>query len=134
MNGMKNFDKLYNKFKNNTKSISEYFTCHRKLSWEAAELFDDESVDYVMIDAGHDYESVKKDINAWWPKVKKGGIIGGDDFSHLKTNEVKIAVEEFCKQQGERDKKDIFYNLFPNLKKNNPNIVSRVNKNWYIIK
>lgn len=46
----------------------------------AAQKFGDGTVDFVWIDAGHDYESVIKDINAWLPKVKSGGVIGGDDY------------------------------------------------------
>jgi len=38
------------------------------------------AADFVFIDAGHDYTSVKADIEAWWPKVKEGGTIAGDDF------------------------------------------------------
>jgi len=36
--------------------------------------------DFVFIDADHTYESVKKDILAWYPKVKKGGIIAGHNY------------------------------------------------------
>jgi hypothetical protein len=34
----------------------------------------------VYIDANHNYENVKADINAWYPKVKKNGLIGGHDY------------------------------------------------------
>ena len=37
-------------------------------------------VDFVFVDAAHDYESVRRDIRAWLPKVKRGGTIAGDDF------------------------------------------------------
>ena len=45
----------------------------------AANRFSDEYFDYVYIDAQHEYEAVVRDISAWFPKVKKGGVIGGDD-------------------------------------------------------
>lgn len=38
------------------------------------------SLDFVYIDGVHSYEYVKKDIELYYPKVKKGGIISGDDF------------------------------------------------------
>ena len=37
-------------------------------------------VDFVYIDGDHSYEGVKKDIEIYYDKVKKGGIIGGHDF------------------------------------------------------
>jgi predicted O-methyltransferase YrrM len=36
--------------------------------------------DFVFIDASHAYADVKADIEAWWPKIKPGGTIAGDDF------------------------------------------------------
>lgn len=48
-------------------------------SAETASQFDDDSLDGVFIDAAHDYPSAKRDIEAWLPKVKKGGFFGGHD-------------------------------------------------------
>lgn len=84
----------------------------RKFSEEAAKLIEDESLDFVYIDGNHQYEFVKKDIEAWYPKVKKGGIIGGDDYTSCPETEAEgfgifRAVNEFFKNR----KKDIsFYN------------------------
>lgn len=60
-------------------------------SAESAALFEDESLAGVYIDAAHDYESVKKDLAAWLPKVKPDGIFAGHDYPH---HEVKQAVDE----------------------------------------
>lgn len=49
-------------------------------SAEAAAQFSDSSMDFVFIDASHDYNSVRRDILAWWPKVKLGGILAGHDY------------------------------------------------------
>lgn len=46
----------------------------RMESIRAAKLFKDEQLDFVFIDANHSYKSVKEDIEAWWPKVKKGAL------------------------------------------------------------
>lgn len=62
------------------------------LSWEMADKFEDGSVDMVFIDADHSYESVAKDISAWLPKIRKGGIISGHDYDN--PCGVKQAVSE----------------------------------------
>ncbi|HSP62098.1 MAG TPA: class I SAM-dependent methyltransferase [Pyrinomonadaceae bacterium] len=60
----------------------------------ASRLFADASVDWVHLDARHDYASVKADIQAWLPKVKPGGWLSGDDYDELKWPEVVKAVAE----------------------------------------
>jgi len=51
---------------------------------EAAKLFENGSLDFVFVDAGHDYESVAEDIHYWLPKVKSGGMIAGHDYPDFK--------------------------------------------------
>jgi predicted O-methyltransferase YrrM len=51
-----------------------------KTSMIAVKQFADESLDFVFIDGNHTYDFVKEDINAWTPKVRKGGIVSGHDF------------------------------------------------------
>ena len=33
------------------------------------------------MDAGHTYECVTKDLNAWWSKIKRDSYFGGDDYT-----------------------------------------------------
>lgn len=63
-------------------------------SVSASRLFADASVDWVHLDARHDYASVKADIQAWLPKVKRGGWLSGDDYDETKWPEVVRAVGE----------------------------------------
>jgi predicted O-methyltransferase YrrM len=51
------------------------------LTDEAAQYFEDGSVDVIFVDGGHSYEVVKADILAWLPKMKKGGIMAGHDYT-----------------------------------------------------
>lgn len=60
--------------------VREYVKDIKGNSWESASYFEDGSLDFVFIDAGHEYESVRMDIEKWSPKIKKGGIIAGHDF------------------------------------------------------
>jgi predicted O-methyltransferase YrrM len=53
--------------------------------------------DVVYIDAGHDYTSVKADIGAWLPKVRKGGIICGDDYISGWDGVIRAVDEAFGK-------------------------------------
>lgn len=56
-------------------------TLRRQDSVEAAKYVHDASLDFVFIDAEHSYEGCTRDIAAWDPKVRKGGIVCGHDYS-----------------------------------------------------
>lgn len=47
----------------------------------AAPVVEDESQDFVFIDADHSYEGCKRDIENWLPKVRRGGMLCGHDYS-----------------------------------------------------
>lgn len=85
-------DGLFNLFKSNIEPIQEHIKYIRKPSLLAAEDFADDSIDSVFIDAAHDYDNVKADIQAWIPKVKSGGLIMGHDYL---SSGVKKAVDEY---------------------------------------
>ena len=70
---------------------------HRMLSHEAAPLFADGHFDWAYIDASHFYEDVKRDLEAFFPKVRSGGYLAGDDYDRrgIWDHGVTRAVDEF---------------------------------------
>lgn len=52
----------------------------RKMSMDAVKDFEDGSLDFVYIDAGHDYYNVAMDVCQWSKKVKIGGVVYGHDY------------------------------------------------------
>lgn len=64
-------------------------------SAEAAGAFEDGSIDAVWIDAAHGYELVARDLDAWTPKVRPGGLIGGDDFDRRCPGVTRAVLEHF---------------------------------------
>jgi hypothetical protein len=72
----------------------------RGMSWDMLEQLPNASLDWVYIDASHDYDSVKKDLNVAITKVKKNGLICGHDYVRWgrfgKRFGVLEAVNEFC--------------------------------------
>lgn len=92
----------------------------KMFSVEASKYIADGSLDFVYIDAAHDYENVKADINAWAPKVRKGGIVSGDDWypfpsgstgvidavnEYVAQNNIKLNVTEWDRENPERDER-----------------------------
>ena len=76
------FDAIENSFWERVDPWKDRLTFLRRTSEEAAPAVEDGSQDLVFIDAAHDYDSVKQDIELWIPKVKDGGILAGHDFQH----------------------------------------------------
>ncbi len=64
-------------------------------SVRASEIYKDASLDLVFIDADH--AEAKRDMDAYWPKVKPGGVMAGHDIGE---NDVASAVQAFCQENG----------------------------------
>ena len=58
--------------------------------------FEDESLDYIYIDATHTTVAIKNDLDAWYPKLKKYGMIAGHDFTH---DEVALGVVQWTQKR-----------------------------------
>lgn len=56
-------------------------------------------LDFVFIDARHDYENVKVDLQTWYPKVRPGGLVCGHDYSRHKKGVIR-AVHELADEHG----------------------------------
>eukprot|EP00554_Chaetoceros_debilis_P000615 CAMPEP_0194083702 /NCGR_PEP_ID=MMETSP0149-20130528/9714_1 /TAXON_ID=122233 /ORGANISM="Chaetoceros debilis, Strain MM31A-1" /LENGTH=301 /DNA_ID=CAMNT_0038766153 /DNA_START=114 /DNA_END=1022 /DNA_ORIENTATION=- len=90
-------------------------------STDAAKHLPDGHFDYIYLDARHDYCAVKEDIEAYYPKLRPGGILGGHDYidaqyaidrlgevedwskcedGSVHPEAVKGSVDDFRKQQG----------------------------------
>ena len=67
------FDYRMNKFFDN-KCVKMKLT-----SEQACKHFEDHVLDFVYIDANHQYDEVCNDIERWLPKIKKDGFVGGHD-------------------------------------------------------
>lgn len=83
---------LYSIFKENCKSLGLLSRAIVQESSLAAQHFQDESCAFIFVDGGHSYEQVIKDLKAWYPKLKEGGIIAGHDYD---SPGVIKAVKEF---------------------------------------
>jgi hypothetical protein len=94
-------NKIYDKAK---KRLTP-FNCQiiRDRSMNAVKMSADESLDFVFIDAAHDYDSAKEDIEHWSKKVKKGGIVSGHDYNNGLRGQprgVKGAVNEWVEKNN----------------------------------
>jgi hypothetical protein len=61
-----------------------------------------EPLDWVYIDGDHTYAAVLADLGAYYPLVKAGGVVAGDDYGMVGWWEdgVRRAVDEFASEHG----------------------------------
>jgi predicted O-methyltransferase YrrM len=70
-----------------------FITCDEKY---AHRLYDDNSLKFVWIDGDHGEDIVYNDLVNFWPKLKKGGVIAGDDIAYEGVlNDVKKFSKEY---------------------------------------
>lgn len=88
------FSKIESQFWDNVGDNKDRCTMLRMTSEAAADQTDWNN-DLVFIDALHDYEHVKQDIELWWPLVRSGGILAGHDFNHKWPGVERAVAEAF---------------------------------------
>lgn len=71
-------------------------------SLDAAACVEPESLDFVYIDGNHLYNPFKRDLEAWEPKVKVGGIVAGHDYHNLKPSRCQVikGINEWILARG----------------------------------
>jgi hypothetical protein len=90
---------IFYEFVDNTVLSNNYatFDIIKDTSHNAANQFQNNSINFIMLDAGHSYESLMEDIKLWYNKVTPGGIISGDDYGVF--SGVTQAADEFFYNQ-----------------------------------
>ena len=79
---------------------------YRDYSFNAVKNFPDEHFDIVYIDADHTYEGCLCDIRDWYPKVKSGCLLIGDDYLRMNIPQTNTvfgvieAVKEFTTEKN----------------------------------
>lgn len=94
---LSNFDQFLNLVMEELSEYKEKITHIRKPSIEASKDIEDGSLDAIFVDGDHSYKAVKEDLQAWWPKLRVGGTLCGDDYW---MSEVSRAVHEFASEHG----------------------------------
>lgn len=89
---------VFNKyFRMATRRLRKYPICEmiRKTSLEAVRNFEYGSLDFVYIDGSHTFDYVMIDIIEWARRVRKGGIISGDDYKSHRYGDVITPVNTY---------------------------------------
>lgn len=133
--------KLFDVFRSNIEPVKDAINPIRMSSLEAVDLYEDNSLDFVFIDASHEYEDVRKDILAWLPKVKIGGILAGHDYETFSgvtraVNEIfdmdDLSISEYCYVYRKKNEKNMkkFYNIEEQKLWNDPNVWTDSGHEW----
>lgn len=95
-------DLLYTRFLNNIQNagVDAWVKPLRKPSLEAVSQFADASLDMIYIDGDHSEEGCYADLEAWYPKLKPGGVFFGHDCTP--NDGVRKALARFVAQHGLR--------------------------------
>ena len=75
-------------------------TIIKDFSMNAIKKFSPKSLDFVYIDANHDFKHVSEDVEAWAKIVRPGGIVSGHDYKAIGGTipDVGIVVDKYVKK------------------------------------
>jgi len=81
-------------------------TIWRMTGAEAAPMILHHSLDFVYLDARHDFDSLSEDLTTWFDRVRPGGLIAGHDYVDGTFADgvfgVRSAVDAFFSERGLR--------------------------------
>jgi hypothetical protein len=108
----------------------------KDFSYNAYHQFEDNSLDFVYVDGNHSYDAVSQDLCLWYPKLRRNGIMAGDDYTIEPIEQVfdcsfgvKKAVDEFAIRHHKNVSIDLYGDWMYN--KDGHKVYSR---NWYFVK
>lgn len=84
------WESVKNEFKINTRHFDN-ITLHSEYSYNIVDKFKNDYFDFIYIDASHEYEDVKQDIQKYLPKTKY--LIGGHDYQKEWPGVIKAVSE-----------------------------------------
>lgn len=93
MTGQIAMDSLFEAVRDSLELFGNRARLVRQDSIEFAHSVDDRTIDLVFLDDNHTYEYVSDELVNWWPKVRSGGVLCGDDYW---MPSVKSAVDSFA--------------------------------------
>ena len=92
-NNSKYKEDFLNTFKKNMGSDLSYIrNIHKNLTHNAVNLYKDNSLDFIYVDASHREKDVLNDILLWFPKLKSGGTMAGDDWQKVGVRNAVVKV------------------------------------------
>jgi hypothetical protein len=97
-------DGIFESVKSRFKEI-DLIKIHRGFSNEVAPQLQNEMFDWVYVDGNHYYDYVLEDLNLYFPKVKRGGLLVGDDYMWTSPElngdrPVKRAIQDFITENN----------------------------------
>jgi hypothetical protein len=73
-------ENLYQLTRTRLQNFEKIIVYHRNYSNLVVKEIKDNSLDFIYVDARHDYVAVTEDLTLYWPKLKDGGIMAGHDY------------------------------------------------------
>jgi predicted O-methyltransferase YrrM len=97
MTGQIAMDSLFEAVRDSLELFGDRAHLVRQDSIKYSQSLENGTVDLVFLDDNHTHEYVSNELASWWPKVRSGGILCGDDYW---MPSVKSAVESFAASNG----------------------------------
>lgn len=91
--GADKYENIYAQLLDNIKPVRHIVNPIKGESYIVSKFYPFKSLDFIFIDAAHDYDNVLKDIMSWFGRLKNGGIIAGHDYES--SDGVRSAVNDF---------------------------------------